>query len=96
MYVFYSKYMYERIDHGRLTRRFDKQITNRQQEILVREKPGWGSREEKERNEITEEQANDWCIGNMTGSETVGVCWEAAVTAHCKRPWTTSNFIVGY
>ena len=35
-------------------------------------------------------------MGYMTGSEIVGVCCEAAVTACCKMPWMTTNFIVGY
>ena len=29
----------------------------------------------------TEEQADERCMGNMTGSEIVGACREAAVTA---------------
>ena len=69
---------------------------NRQWEIMVREKQGWGSGEEKEIDAITEDQVDDQCIGNMTGSEIVGACWETVVMAHCKRPWTRSNFIVGY
>ena len=62
----------------------------------MREKPWWGSREEKEINVIPEEQADERYMGNITGSEIVGVCWEAAVTARCERPWMTTNFIVGY
>ena len=48
---------------------------------MMQEKPRLGSREEKESNVSAEELANKWCMGNMTGSKTVGVCWEAAVTA---------------
>ena len=29
----------------------------------------------------TEDQADDWCMGNMDGYEIVGAYWEAAVVA---------------
>ena len=54
------------------------------------------SGEEKEINMIMDEQADDWFIGNMTGSEIMGACWEVAVTDLCKRPWMTTNLIVVY
>ena len=61
--------------------RFDKQPTNEKRVILMCEKPGWGSREEKESNMSTEEQADDWCMGNMDGFGIVGVYWEATMEA---------------
>ena len=79
-----------------LLRGFDEQPMNRRRAILVREKPGWGSGEEKESNAIPEEQADERCMGNMTRSKIVGVCQEAAMTACCERPWMTTGFIVVY
>ena len=38
--------------------RFDERPTKGQQAILMQEKPGWGSREVKESNMITEKQAD--------------------------------------
>ena len=65
----------------------------------MREKPEWGSREEKENNMITEAQANEQCMGDMAGSKMVGACQKAAVMALREAMATiqlTTNFIVGY
>ena len=50
-----------------------------QQAILIRKKPGWGSREEKESDVIPEEQMDEQCMENMTRSEIVGSCREASI-----------------
>ena len=52
--------------------RFDERPTIGQRAILVQEKPGWGSGEEKESDMSTKEQADDWCMGKMAGSEIMG------------------------
>ena len=40
-----------------------------------------GGGEEKESNMSAEEQADEQCMGNVTGSKIVGACQEAAVMA---------------
>ena len=49
--------------------------------ILVQKKPGWGSREEKERDMIMEKLEDEGCMGNITRSDIVGASWEASMTA---------------
>ena len=65
----------------------------------MQEKPERGSRQEKENNMITEEQANEQCMGDMASSKIVGACQEAAMTALREAMATiqsTTDFIVGY